>query len=130
MDFGDGSAPVVDVFTADGIFLDAGFGISGVWEATGPRTAAFTWVLVNQDEGFSGYITVTEEIELDATGGAWTNTYVDTTVAADGTVVATGESSTATAKRLSVVPEDTRGMPLPAVSTWIPAPPADATPAS
>ena len=129
MDFGDGSAPVVNAFTADGIFIDAGFGIAGAWAATGPSTAAFTWVLVTQEEGFSGYVTVSGAIEVDATGDAWTNTYADTTVAADGTVVATGAPSTASAKRLRVVLDGAPGAPLAEVPTWTPAPPAAATPA-
>ena len=128
MDFGDGSAPAVNVFTSDGIFLDTGFGISGAWVATGPTTAAFTWVLISQEEDFSGYITVSGTIEVDATGNAWTNTYVDTTVAADGTVIATGTPSTASAKRLRVVPEDASGAPLAEVPSWSPVSAAPGTP--
>jgi hypothetical protein len=121
---------VVNAFTADGIFLDPGFGISGAWEATGPTTAAYTWVLILQEEDFAGYVVVGGAIEVAATGDAWTSTSADTTVAADGTVVATGIPSTATAKRLRVVAEGAAGTPLAEVPPWTPAPPEPGTPAA
>jgi hypothetical protein len=124
MDFGDGSAPVINAFTSDGIFVDAGFGITGVWESTGPTSGAFTWALILQEE-FSGYLVVSGEIEVDQTGDAWTNTFADTTVAADGTVIDTGVPSTATAKRLRIA---AAGEALTGMPSWTPAPPPAATP--
>ena len=129
LDFANGSAPVAPTFTSDGNFIDPGFGIAGVWEATGPSTASYVWVLILQGDDFNGYLSVTGTIEVDPSGESWTTTGGgDTTVAADGTVVASNPSpGPVTAKRLHV---GTLGEPLAAVPTWTPAPPAAATPTS
>jgi hypothetical protein len=126
----DASAPVVNVFTADGIFFDVGADFAGVWAATGPTTAAFTFIGIIEEEGFSGYVAVRGAIEVDATGDAWTNTYAVMTVAADGTVVETGPPSTARARRLRLIAEGALGRPLAEVPAWTPALPEAATPAS
>jgi hypothetical protein len=126
----DTGAPPVAVFTSDGTFTDAAAGFSGVWAATGPTTAThnFLGIIDNQD-GFSGYVIVGGPIEVDATGDAWTQTYTVTTVAADGTVVATSPPGTARAMRLQVIPPDGFGKALAEVPVWTPAAPPDATPA-
>lgn len=121
-------APPVAVFTSDGTFTDAAAGFSGVWEPTGPNTAAmnFLGVIDNQD-GFSGYIVVSGPIEVDATGDAWEQTYTVMTVSADGTVMSVSPPTHAHGTRLQIVPEGGMGTPLAEVPTWVPVPAATPT---
>ena len=119
--------PAVAVWGADGSFVDAGNGLVGVWEATGPRTALHSWLLFIPDG--SGYVLVSGTITVDETGDAWTQPYSSMVVAPDGTVVTT-ERGTVRARRLRPVPEDAIGTALEAVPTWTPATPEAATPTS
>ena len=121
-------APVVGVFTADGGFTDAYQGATGVWEATGPNSVAFTLIAFNgPPEATTGYAVVRATWEIDASGETMSGPANVTVVLPDGTVVATEEFSS-TATRLRVEPMDNVGSPLAAFPTWEPAPPADATP--
>ena len=120
--------PSVVVFTADGGLLDPSEGVAGAWQATGPRSAA--WTLVDfLTEGPAGYVVVRSTAEIDEGGDALAGPYSFTVVAADGTVLASGEASS-TAVRLPIEPIEAGGTPLAGFPTWTPAPPADATPTS
>ena len=114
--------PSVDVFTADGVALSVAAGgaaTAGAWEATGPRTATITFVGVFEEEGFGGTFVVRGEVEVDEAGEAFTAPYSFTAVAADGTVLETGQG-TARGTRLPVEPAEAAGTPLAAVPTWLP----------
>ena len=125
----DTGAPPVAVFTSDGTFTDAAAGFSGVWEPTGPTTAAMNFLgVIDNQNGFSGYIALSGPIEVDATGDAWEQTYRVMTVAADGTVLETSPPSQARAKRLRVIAESALGTALAEVPAWAPAPPATPAP--
>ena len=118
------TAPAVAMWGADGSFVDAGSGHTGVWEMTGPRTALHTWVHVFAER--SNYVVVSGTITVDDDGNSWTQPYSNMVVGADGTVLHTG-TATVHGKRLLPVPEDELDMPIDAVPTWTPAAP-EATP--
>jgi hypothetical protein len=113
--------PAIGIWGADGSFVSAG-NLYGVWEASGPRTALFTWVTFFDDG--SGYLVVTGTITVDASGDEWTHPYSSMKVGADGSVTI-GDSSVVHAKRLRPLPEDQIGTPIAVIPTWAPA----ATPA-
>jgi hypothetical protein len=122
--------PDVTVFTDEGSVIDAsGAGEPGVgsWEATGPRTAALTFVLPIQEEDFAGTVVIRATVEVDATGETFAGPYSYTVVAADGTVVDAGRDM-ARGTRIPVEPVEAGGTPLAAVPTWTPATPAPGTP--
>jgi len=83
--------------------------------------------IIDDQGGFSGYIVVAGQIEVDAAGDTWDQTYRVMTVGADGTVVSTSPENHAHATRLQVIPEGGMGTPLAEMPTWVPAS-ADATP--
>ena len=116
--FADPAAqPAISVWGADGSFIDAGGGLTGVWEATGERTALHSGVRFFPDN--SGYIVVSGTITVDETGDAWTQPYSSMVVAPDGTVVST-ESGTVRGTRIRPVPENDIGARLAAIPTWTP----------
>jgi hypothetical protein len=119
--------PSIVVFTADGGLLDPSEGVAGVWQPTGPSSAAWTLIDVLADP--PGYVAVRSIAEIDASGDNLAGPYSFTVVGADGTVMASGEASS-TAVRLQVEPIEAGGTPIAAIPTWEPAPPADATPTS
>jgi hypothetical protein len=121
--------PVVVVFTADGGFIDPNQGVAGVWEATGPRSAAMTIIPFPGGRESTMYAVVRATWEIDEGGTTMRGPANVTVVAADGTVVATDELSS-TATRLLVDPMENGGKPLAGFPTWTPAPPAEATPTS
>jgi hypothetical protein len=121
--------PVVVVFTADGGFIDPNQGVAGVWEATGPRSAAMTIIPFPGGRESAMYAVVRATWEIDEGGTTMRGPANVTVVAADGTVVATDELSS-TATRLRVDPMENGGKPLAGFPTWTPAPPAEATPTS
>lgn len=127
----EADAPSVTAFAADGTAVDAGSdGASvGTWEATGPRTATLTLVGVFEEEGFGGSFFVRAEIEVDAAGETFATPYTFTVVAADGTVLETGEV-TGRGTRLRVPAAGAVGTPLAGFPTWTPATPPAATPAA
>ena len=118
-------APSIVVVTADGGIIDPSLGVAGAWQATGPRTSA--WTLVGTQPGNGGTFVVRSTPEVDETGMNLTGAYTVTIVAPDGSVMATvpGDSS---GVRLPIEPVEAGGTPLPGIPTWTPAPPADATP--
>jgi hypothetical protein len=118
--------PVVVVFTDTGGFIDPGQGVAGVWEATGPRSAAKT-LIGFPDGGAGGYVVIRATWEVDAGGDTMSGPAVRTVVTPDGTVVATNEL-TSRATRLRVDPIANGGTALAGFPTWTPAPPATPTP--
>ena len=122
-------APAIGVVTADGGVISTGAGgtIAGTWEATGPRTSTFVLVGVWEDETGSGYFFIRGESEIDPSGQTEMATYTWTDVAADGTVLGTGQD-VSRSTRLVVPPAEGVGMPLPGVPTWTPATPVAGTP--
>ncbi len=118
--------PVVVVFTADGGFIDPGQGVAGVWEATGPRSAAMT-IIPFVERGAGGYLVVRSTWEIEDDGDTMSGPASITVVTPDGTVVAESELSSR-ATRLRVDPIENGGTALAGFPTWTPAPPAGATP--
>ena len=82
-------APTLAVFTADGAIIDPVWASAGAWQATGPRSAA--WTLVGLSAGVpSGYSVVRVTGEVDAAGTSYAaSKRPGDLVAPDGTVVAT-----------------------------------------
>ena len=119
--------PVVVIFTSDGGFTDAYQGACGVWEPTGPNSAAFTLIAFNgPPEATMGYVVVRATWEIDEGGDTMSGPANLTVVTPDGTVVATDEFNS-TASRLKVEPMENIGQPLAIFPTWTPPPPV-ATP--
>ena len=125
----EASPPSVTTLSADGTAVDAGSegASAGTWEATGPRTATLALVGVFEEEGFAGSYFIRAEVDLDAAGDAFASPYTFTVVAADGTVLETGEV-TARATRLRVPAAEAVGTPLAGFPTWTPAVPEAGAP--
>lgn len=121
--------PSVTIVMSDGTAVDttADGAAAGAWEATGPGTATLTLVGVFQEEGFGGSFYIRADVEVDAAGETFTSPYTFTVVAADGTVLETGQL-TARGTRLHVPAAEAVGTPLPGMPTWTPAMPEAATP--
>ena len=83
-------APSVAVYTADGGLLDPSQGVAGAWQATGPRSAAWTLVVL-LEQGAGGYLAVRSTGEVDAGGDTLDSPYSFTLVSPDGTVVTSGQ---------------------------------------
>jgi hypothetical protein len=118
--------PSIAVYTADGGLLDPGQGVAGAWQATGPRSAAWTLVLFPQD-GPPGYLVVRSTGEVDEGGNTLDSPYSFTVVAADGTVLASGQGMSHYS-RLPIEPIEAEGTPLAGMPTWEAAPSTAATP--
>ncbi len=119
--------PVVVVFTADGGFIDAYQGATGVWEPTGPSSAAMTIIPFNgPPEATAGYAVVRSTWEIDEGGDTMSGPANVTVLTPDGTVVATAEFNS-TATRLRVDPMENLGSGLAAFPVWTP-PSPEATP--
>ncbi len=104
------------------------WGVAGVWQVTGPRSAAWTLVVL-LEQGAGGYIAVRSTGEVDAGGDTLDSPYSFTIVSPDGTVNASGQGMSYYS-RLQVEPIEAVGTPLTGFPTWTPALPLDATPAS
>ncbi len=117
--------PVVVSFTSDGAFIDAHQGVNGIWEATGPRSAAMTIIPFAVDN--TGYQVVRATWEIDESGDSMSGPANVTVVSADGTVMAAIDISS-TATRLKVDPMDNAGTALAGFPTWTPQPAEVATP--
>jgi hypothetical protein len=120
--------PVVVVFTGDGSFIDAHQGVAGVWEPTGPQSAAMT-IVPFIDEGPGGYIVVRGTWEIDAGGETMIGPANVTVLTPDGTVVAR-DTLSSRGTRLHVEPMEKSGSGLSAMPVWTPATPEAGTPAS
>ncbi len=130
--------PSVTAFGADGIAIDTGAdgASAGLWEVTGPRTATLTLAGVFEEEGFGGTFFIRADVEIDEAGETFTSPYTYTVVAADGTVVETGQAM-ARGTRLRIPAAEAVGTPLAGFPTWTlempeagtPAAEAEATPA-
>jgi hypothetical protein len=120
--------PSVVVYTADGGLLDPSESVAGAWQATGPRSAA--WTLVDfLTEGPAGYVVVRSTGEVNEGGNTLDSPYSVTVVGADGTVLPSGQGLSRYS-RLPIEPIEAGGTPLAGFPTWTPAPAADATPTS
>ena len=77
----------------------------GVWQPTGPTTAATTWVgLVTDGEGnFLAIVTDSVEATLDADGNSWRGSYTATVAGPDGNVLYVG-GATVQATRITLQP--------------------------
>jgi len=120
--------PVVVVFTSDGGFIDPGQGVAGVWEASGPQSAAMT-IIPFTDGGAGGYQVVRATWEVDEGGDTMSGPASITFVAPDGSVTMAIEVNS-NATRLKVDSMENGGQALAGFPTWTPAPPAEATPTS
>jgi hypothetical protein len=114
--------PALASFGADGTMVAAGTPVilappgapfpkviastgQGTWEATGPRSVAFTFVLLLSEEGGTAYavVTVSGIGELDASGDAWAGEYTATVVGQVGRTLAVGHGMLA-GTRIGVEP--------------------------
>jgi hypothetical protein len=102
------------VATADGLYLGVEYGgrtAVGVWEATGPRTAAVTLRLPGPTEGvpFVGLAVIRGTVEVAENGLSFTAPYTLEVVAPDGT--RSGEYGVTTAQGTRITLED-MGVPV------------------
>jgi hypothetical protein len=107
--------PALTIIMAEGTSYESnptvGNGV-GVWSATGERTAAATFLfqIVGADGAVQTTVKARAELEADATGDAFTSSYSFEGLAADGSVVFSGQA-TARATRLAVEPKASMGSP-------------------
>lgn len=119
-------APSIVVYNADGGLSDPSQGVAGVWEATGPRSGAWTLV-VFLDGGNSGYLVVRSIGEVAEDGDSFSSvSYTYTIVAPDGTVIMSDQAESIYT-RLKVEPVEMGGQPIAGFPTWEPTPPATPT---
>lgn len=124
--------PSFDAFMADGTLVNIGSdGASvGSWEATGPRTATFTFTGVAQGTGSSAVFIIRGNLEVDGTGEKITGAHSFTLVSADGKVLVAVKGGGAQGTRLHAEPLEAAGQSLPGFPTWTPGTPAAGTPTS
>jgi hypothetical protein len=115
------NAPEVSTFTAEGAYITAdaaGFSNVGVWEATGERTAALTFLVPRMEgDAFAGTLVVRAAIEVDETGDAFTAQYTIEFVTPDGTKSGEYGPGAATATRITA---EARGTPVGPVGALFP----------
>jgi hypothetical protein len=92
--------PSFDAFMADGTLVNIGSdGASvGAWEATGARTATFTFAGVAQEAGSEAVFIIRGHLEVDESGDTITGSHSFTLVAADGTVLMAAQGGQPTAR--------------------------------
>jgi hypothetical protein len=113
--------PELGLFTSDGIFIGLGSSESaGSWTASDPQTGALTLISRFDDDG-GGYAVIRGPHVVDATGDRWTCDCTYTIVAADGTVLDAGRSSSE-GVRIPVEPAEAMGTPLAGAPLWGAAP--------
>lgn len=118
--------PSVTTFTSDGIVIDTetggGTGL-GSWQATGARTASFTFVIQTSDptQHFTGTVIIRGTAEVDTSGNSLTSSFSYTVVQENGTVLASGKGQV-TGTRLPVESPDKAGTPLVGYPTVVPSP--------
>jgi hypothetical protein len=124
--------PSFDAFMADGTLVNIGSdGASvGSWEATGPRTAAFTFAGIVAGSGDAAAFIIRGTLEVDETGEALTGLHSFTMVAADGVILASAEGGGAGGTRFHTEPMDMAGQTLQGFPTWTLSAPEAATPTS
>jgi hypothetical protein len=98
--------PEVVIATAEGDYVSAnadGTTSVGTWEATGAQTATLTLTVLVQgaDGRFAGRLVIRADVEVDASGTAFTGPYTLAFVAPDGTSTPEFGPVTATATRLT-----------------------------
>jgi hypothetical protein len=118
--------PTTNIITADGGLIDPTIGAAGVWTATGERTADFTLIALFAEGGGSYYL-VRSSITVDAGGDTATNTFSETHVAPDGTILDQRAQATSAYVRLKVEPQDAVGQPMAGFPAWTPSPVATPT---
>ncbi len=110
--------PLLFVFHADGIYTEVdanGDPGAGVWETTGPRTAAVTivhGVLADEDGGPGGIATIRASFEVAADGQRFTADYTVEFAGPDGSSGGEFGPGTATGERIAVEPMGTPVGPL------------------
>ena len=119
--------PTTNIITADGGLIDPTIGAAGVWVATGERTADFTLIALFAEGGGSYYL-VRSSITVDAGGDTATNTFSETHVAPDGTILDQRAQANSAYVRLKVEPQDAVGQPLAGFPAWTPQAAATPTP--
>ena len=124
--------PSFDAFMADGTLVNIGSdGTSvGTWEATGPRTASFTFAGLVEGTGSGAFFIIRGSLEVDEAGDHLTGAHSFTMISADGTVLVAAEGGGAEGTRLPAEPLESVGQTLPGFPTWTPATPEAGTPAS
>jgi hypothetical protein len=107
--------PALSIIMGEGAWYESnpavGDGV-GVWVATGARTAAATIVfqVVDADGAIQATVKARADIEVDASGDAFTSTYAFEGTAPDGTLLFSGQA-TGRAARLAVEPRVPDGTP-------------------
>jgi hypothetical protein len=124
---GPNDPPTVYVFTSDGAVIDPLVGAAGAWQATGPRSAAWTIAGYPTEAVGPGYFVIRTTGEVDEAGATYTATATVTIVGPDGTVVG-GFPTTPKGVRLPIEDVEAGGTPLPSFPTWTAEPPVEATP--
>jgi hypothetical protein len=117
------------VATADGLYFGTQYGgqtTAGVWEATGPSTAAITLRATAPEQGvpFLGLVVVRGTVEVAEDGQSFTSPYTVEIIAPDGT--SSGEYGVTTARGTRITIED-MGDPegtLEELESWASATPA------
>lgn len=112
-------APAVTVFTSDGAIIDnetGGASGLGTWQATGPTTAAFTFIIQEVDPTHHFVGTLVARGTIMVQGTRFTAPFNYTIAALNGQVMAHG-SGTVTATRLAATGTGGEGTPLPAYPT-------------
>jgi hypothetical protein len=124
--------PSFDAFMADGTLVNIGSdGASvGAWEATGPRTATFTFAGLVQETGSGAAFILRGNLEVDEAGESFTGSHSFTMVAADGTILVAVQGGGAHGTRLPAEPLEAVGQTPPGWPTWTPATPEAGTPTS
>lgn len=105
--------PSFDTFAADGTLVNIGSdGTSvGAWQATGPRTATFTFAGLTEGGRGGAIFIIRVDIEVAATGESFTATHSFTLAAPDGKVLTSAKGGTARGTRIHAEPMDAAGSP-------------------
>jgi len=127
----DTDSPEIGMFLADDRAVGQGVNraAGGRWEVIDAQTVMMTLVTVSDSGGEGSYVLVRGPHTVDASGDAWTCACTFTLVAADGTVLDSGDAP-ANARRLPLQGPEAVGTALEEVPVWTPVMPDAATPAT